>query len=80
MRNFFPVLLDIDTSNAEEFRTALLRAAATEDAVAGAPSPFGEKFEIRFSMTGSKKSYTILSVWIIETGTAIPRLVTAFVE
>jgi hypothetical protein len=76
----FRVLLGISLTNAELLRSALLDAAATGDATAGASSRFGTKYLIQFPMTGPRREYTILSVWIIETGHDEPRLVTAFIE
>lgn len=76
----FARLLGIDRSNAESLRTALLTAAANAEATPGTLSPHGDKYEVRFDMTGTRRSYTILSVWIIEHGSEIHRLVTAFVE
>ena len=76
----FARLLGIDGSNAEVLRSALLSAAATGDATLGKRSPYGQKYEIRFSMTGPRGSFTILSIWMISRGGTTPRLVTAFVE
>jgi len=76
----FARLLGIDTGNAELLRKALLDAAATGDATLGKPSPYGQKYEIRFPMTGPRGSFTILSIWMIPSGGTTPRLVTAFVE
>ena len=76
----FRTLLGIGPNNADVLRNALLKAAANEDATPGTPSPFGDKYEIRFEMTGPKRVYTILSIWIIEYGRSEPRLVTAFIE
>lgn len=76
----FRRLLDIGPENAEHLRDALLNAARNHEAVPGRPSPHGEKFEIRFDMTGPHAVYTIISVWIIAQGQTEPRLVTAFIE
>ncbi len=76
----FRQLLGIGPENADVLRSALLRAAAQEDATPGNPTPYGQKYEIRFPMSGPSGTYTVLSVWIIEQGTEIPRLVTAFIE
>jgi hypothetical protein len=76
----FRALLGIDRSNAEQLRAALLAAAAQEEATPGRRSDFGQKYEVRFRMTGPRGTYIMLSVWMVETGQSIPRLVTAFVE
>jgi hypothetical protein len=76
----FKRLLDIDQSNVEILRAALAEAAREGDARPGKASQYGEKYEICSPMTGERGKYTILSVWIIETGELVPRLVTAFVE
>ncbi|MGB7157760.1 MAG: DUF6883 domain-containing protein [Tepidisphaeraceae bacterium] len=76
----FKRLLGIGPHDADVLRAALLRAAATEEAALGALSPHGTKYEIRFEMTGPRRAYTILSVWMIENGKTEPRLITAYVE
>lgn len=76
----FNRLLGIDASNANILRTALLEAAREGDATAGKASPHGRKYEVRFQMTGSRHTYTVLSVWIVPKKESIPRLVTVFIE
>ena len=76
----FSRLLDVDASNAETLRSALLEAAAVADAEPAEASEFGSEYVVRFSMTGSRGSFIILSVWIIRRDELIPRLVTAFPE
>jgi hypothetical protein len=76
----FRILLGINRSNFEVLKAALLRAAAVEEAIAGKPSPYGQKYEIRFEMTGPRGTYTIVSIWLIEGDSDAPRLITAFVE
>ena len=76
----FKALLGIDLSSWQELRDELLRAAREEEAIQGQSSAYGEKYEVRFSMTGPRGHYTILSVWIIAIGESIPRLVTAYIE
>ncbi len=77
---FFKRLLNIDLANADVLRRALLHATANEDAWLGKSSKYGTKYEIRFRMTGPRGTYTILSVWMIRSGEADPRLVTAYIE
>ncbi len=58
-----------------------LRTAARDgETTLGKASVFGQKYEIRFPMSGPQGSYTVLSVWIIPTGVEIPYLVTAYIE
>ena len=38
------------------------------------------KYTIRFPMRGPEGLKTVLSIWIVETGSEIPRLVTSYVE
>lgn len=65
--------------NYELLRDALLRISQSDDASQGEPSPFGQKFEIRATLTGpSGKAARINTVWIIESGSSTPRFVTAY--
>lgn len=76
----FRQLLGIVRENPEPLREALVHAAAQHPASPGQPSPYGSKYEVRFDMTGIRGTYTILSVWMIEHGSEVPRLVTAYIE
>src|SRR6266542_6073637 len=64
--HLFDRLLGINLTNADVLRQALLEAAVSGDAIAGASSSFGQKFEIRFSLTGPRGAYNVLSVWMVE--------------
>jgi len=55
----FDRLLGINLTNAHLLYDALIKAAIDEDAVPGKPSPYGDKYEIRFQMTGTRGSYTV---------------------
>ena len=76
----FKALLGLDLTNAHLLKAALLSAARNVDAIAGKSSPFGQKYELRFQMTGPRGPYTILSIWIVPVGHVEPRLVTAYIE
>jgi hypothetical protein len=76
----FRDLLGITADNWGDLRDALLAAAATEEVLPGQPSPFGQKFEMRLSVSGPAGVKTVLAVWLIETGAARPRLITCYVE
>ena len=76
----FERLLGITRANHEELRTALLDAAAEQDVQEGKSSSHGRKFEMRFEMSGPREAKTVLAVWLIETGSDRPRLITCYVE
>lgn len=75
----FDRLLGINLTCADVLRQALLAAVRDEDAVPGKSSAYGDKFEVRFSLTGPRGRYTVLSIWIILTGDDVPQLVTAYI-
>jgi hypothetical protein len=76
----FRRLLGINRDSWTLLYQALQLAAFEADAVPGKQSEFGTKYEIRFPMTGSRGTHTILSIWMIRAGESRPRLITAFVE
>jgi hypothetical protein len=47
------------------------------DAQEGRPSPYGKVYEIVGELRGPKGRARIMSVWMIETGTDVPRFLTA---
>jgi hypothetical protein len=53
----FKHLLGIDLSNWRLLSAELARAARSEDATIGKTSSYGEKYEIRFPMTGPRGRY-----------------------
>ena len=58
---------------------ALARLAVEGEAVETQATPFGQKYEVRGSLTGpSGRTATIVSVWIVLTGEVFARFVTAF--
>ncbi len=76
----FESALGITLANADVLRTALRQAAAnSEDAVHTGNNGYGDVYELRFSLTTSKATATVLSVWIIRTGEDFPRLITCFI-
>jgi hypothetical protein len=76
----FDLLLGINLLNADDLLTALLDAARDGEAIQGKTTRFGVKYEIRFRMTSARGNYTVLSIRIVESGAAVPRLVTAYIE
>ena len=76
----FESALGITLANADVLRTALRHAAAnSEDAVYNGNNGYGDVYELRFSLTTTKATATVLSVWIIRSGEDFPRLITCFI-
>ena len=76
----FEQLLGITRRNSEVLKQQLLGAAASAAVAPGKPSPFGEKFEMRFPVRGPAGTRPVLAVWMREPGQASPRLITCYVE
>jgi hypothetical protein len=77
--DLFDRLLGINRTYADVLRRAVLKAAREDEAVAGNPSKYGQKFEIRSSLSGTRGSYTVPSIWIINTASDVPERVTAYI-
>ncbi len=61
-------------------RRALLDAAAVSDQVeARGDSGFGNVYVLRFPLSTTKGTGTVLSVWIIRHGEDFPRLATCYI-
>ncbi len=76
----FDRLLGITVANPNLLHEAPRRAAVDVDAIPGATSPFGAKYEVRFWMTGPRGTFMVSSVWIVPTDADAPVLVTAYIE
>ena len=76
----FEKLLGITRVNYELLKEQLLRAAASGEAGDGKPSPFGQKFEMRFPVRGPLGTRPVLAIWIREQSLAGPRRITCYVE
>ncbi len=76
----FERLLGIRRSNHVLLKEALLTAARVEDTIRQEANEHGTKYEMRFPLTGPSGSRIVLAVWLIETGSGVPRLITCFVE
>jgi len=75
----FFIALGHSTENWELLRDALLAIAATDEATPGHVSPFGQKFEVRATLTGpSGRRAQVVTVWMVPTGQDIAHFITAF--
>ena len=74
----FTSLLGMNANDAEELRNALLEAVETQNAQLGETDAYGQRYTLDFTLNWQDKQATIRSAWIIETGSDIPKLTTAF--
>ncbi len=59
----------------EDLRTQHL----SQDAVAGKPSPYGQKFEVRATLKGpSGRAAQVVSIWVVLVDEDVPTFVTAY--
>ena len=70
--------LGVTREHAEEISVALLDAVRTTDAIIGAFDRYGQRYTVDFLFEWRGESAIIRSGWIIEHGSGIPRLTTAF--
>lgn len=76
-RLFFGAL-GITVDNAEELREALLHAVKTHDAQVGQRDIYGQRYIVDFLFTWQNKKALTRSVWIIDPGSDVPRLITTY--
>ena len=74
----FLATLGLTSRQAGKLKHALLNAARDGDAVATRNDDYGQRYEIRFTMSGPRSPHVVLSVWIIASDDEIPRLVTCY--
>ena len=72
----FKSALNMDVSNSEELKLALLDAVSSYDAVSSKGNAYGQKYVIDFPLSHEDKTATIHSVWIVRSNEDFPRLIT----
>lgn len=76
----FDSTLGITLANADVLHHALLDAAAHSDqAESRGYNGFGEVYVLRFPLTTTEGTTTVLSAWIIRHGEDFPRLTTCYI-
>ena len=60
-------------------RNAILAAVRVEDAIIGVLNRHGQRYSVDFDMTHAGKTASVRSVWIVDTRSINPRLITCFV-
>ncbi len=76
--SLFRKRVGITSENKAILETALLNAAATQDAVLRNSNQFGQQYNIKFYLETAFGASWILSCWIIRTGETFPRLTNAY--
>ena len=74
----FAAALGITAAHALLLKSALLAAARDGDARPTRRNAQGQLFEIEFDCQGPAATKRVVSVWIVENSTQIPRLVTCY--
>ena len=76
--HLFTRLLGMNSDDAEELRNTLLEVVKEQDAQLGETDAYGQRYTLDFTLNWQSKRARIRSAWIIETGSEIPKLTTAF--
>ena len=74
----FSAALGMGINDAEALRDALLQAVQTANAQLGKNDVYGQRYTIDFTLNWHGRQATIRSGWIIDRGSEVPRLVTAY--
>ena len=74
----FRAALGLTSDNAEVLRTGLLEAVRTNDAKLGLLDHYGQRYTVDFAFEWNNRRAIIRSGWLIEHGTNVPRLTTAY--
>jgi hypothetical protein len=74
----FSAALGMGINDAEALREALLQAVQTANAQLGKNDVYGQRYTIDFTLHWHGRQATIRSGWIIDRGSEVPRLVTAY--
>jgi hypothetical protein len=75
----FKSALNMDASNSQDLKQALLDAVSNYDAIPTKINAYGQKYIIDFSLSHEDKTATIHSVWIVRSNEDFPRLITCYV-
>ena len=76
----FAAVLGITAESVDELRTALVAAAATEDAQPTTRDRFGDRYLIDFRFKGPAGAGMVRSLWIVRRGERAPRLTSCYVK
>ncbi len=69
----------IRADDAEQLRTALLRAAVENEAQPGDANVYGQRYIIDLDLVKQDRAVRIRSTWIVRSGDHLPRLTSCYV-
>jgi hypothetical protein len=75
----FAQKLGLSAEHASVLQTALLAAAAGNEASSGERDGYGQRFVVEFTMEGPAGTALVRSSWIVRTGEEFPRLTSCYV-
>ena len=75
----FKSALNMDASDSDELKQALLDALKSYDAIPSKSNAYGQKYIIDFPLSRQGKTATIHSVWILRNNEDFARLITCYV-
>jgi len=76
----FESALGINQQNARVLMSQLQSGVRTQPAVVGRVDQFGTRYTVNIPVRGPNGTANVQTGWIIDTGSTVPRLVTAFVK
>lgn len=74
----FSSILGVKATDADKLRKILLEVVTTGDAQLGRRDGYGQRYTLDFEFEWHNKRATLRSGWIIESGSAIPKLTTCY--
>ncbi len=75
----FASALGLTIRHAAMLKSALLEAVKTNEAVLGNLNEYGQRYLVDFQLEYNGRAAEVRSVWIVDTGSEIPRLVSCLV-
>lgn len=75
----FLAALGLAVTDAEYVREALLRAAATEEAVLTETDEYGARYQLDVTLSRGQRTARVRSSWIVRRGEDFPRMTSCYV-
>jgi len=76
----FASSLGFTTADADRLREMILSEVLQQEATQGRADEHGTRYTVDFEAQGFRDMVTIRTAWIIDTGEAVPRLVSCYVK